>query len=38
MNQFLINEFGENLGNKIYNLQKRKLQTIVGLTTGKSND
>lgn len=38
MNQFLINEIGENLGNKIYNLQKRKLQTIVGLTTGKSND
>jgi hypothetical protein len=36
MKQFLINEFGQSLGNKIYDMQQRKLQTILGLTTGKS--
>ncbi|MDF2678443.1 MAG: L-2-amino-thiazoline-4-carboxylic acid hydrolase [Bacillota bacterium] len=38
MQQFLINEFGQSLGNKIYDLQQRKLQIILGLTTGKSNN
>ncbi|WP_102398916.1 L-2-amino-thiazoline-4-carboxylic acid hydrolase [Haloimpatiens massiliensis] len=37
MKQFLLNEFGDSLGNKIYNMQQRKLQTILGLTVGKSN-
>lgn len=37
MKQFLINEFGQNLGNRLYYLQKKKLQTILELTTGKSN-
>lgn len=36
MQQFLITEFGEDLGNKIYNLQQKKLQAILGSTTGKS--
>ncbi|WP_333860777.1 L-2-amino-thiazoline-4-carboxylic acid hydrolase [Clostridium sp.] len=38
MQQFLIKEFGQSLGNKIYDLQQRKLQTILELTTGKSNN
>ncbi|SMC22207.1 L-2-amino-thiazoline-4-carboxylic acid hydrolase [Clostridium acidisoli DSM 12555] len=38
MQQFLINEFGQSLGNKIYDIQQKKLQTILELTTGKSNN
>jgi hypothetical protein len=38
MQQFLTNEFGQSLGCKIYDLQQRKLQTILQLTTGKSNN
>lgn len=38
MQQFLINEFGQSLGNKIYNLQQRRFQTIIELTTGKSKN
>ncbi|MCD2348056.1 L-2-amino-thiazoline-4-carboxylic acid hydrolase [Clostridium guangxiense] len=38
MQQFLIKEFGQSLGNKIYDLQQSKLQTILELTTGKSNN
>lgn len=34
----MINEFGQSLGNKIYDLQQRKLQIILELTTGKSNN
>lgn len=37
MKQFLINEFGDNSGNKIYNMQQRKLLTILRSTAGKSN-
>ena len=37
MQQFLIKEFGQNSGQQIYALQERNLQTILGLTTGKSN-
>lgn len=38
MQQFLINEFGKSLGNEIYDLQQRKLEAILGLTTGKSDN
>ncbi len=38
MKQFLVKEFGQSLGNKIYDLQQRKLQTILELMTGKSNN
>jgi hypothetical protein len=38
MQQFLVKEFGKDLGNRIYDLQQKRLQTIVGLTTGKSNN
>lgn len=38
MQQFLINEFGKSLGNKIYDLQQKKLQAILKLTSGKSNN
>mgnify|MGYP007112399800 FL=1 len=34
----MIKEFGQSLGNKIYDLQQRKLQTILELTAGKSNN
>lgn len=37
MQQFLISEFGKNLGNKIYGMQQKKSQTILGLAIGKSN-
>lgn len=38
MRQFLVNEFGESLGNRIYDLQQRKLQVMLGMTMGKSNN
>lgn len=38
MRQFLVNEFGESLGNRIYDLQQRKLQAMLGMTMGKSNN
>lgn len=37
MQQFLISEFGDSLGNKIYHMQQRELHTIIGLTAGKGN-
>lgn len=36
MLQFLITEFGEDLGNKIYNSQQKELRTILESATGKS--
>lgn len=36
MHKFLINEFGEDSGNKIYNMQQKKLQEILRSTSGKS--
>jgi hypothetical protein len=38
MKQFLIYEFGQSLGDKIYKLQQVKLQLILGLTTEKSKN
>lgn len=38
MQEFLRDEFGIDLGNKIYNLQQKKLQTIIEKTTGKSDN
>lgn len=38
MKQFLIIEFGQSLGSKIYDLQQRRLLSLVELTKGKSND
>lgn len=38
MQEFLRDEFGLSLGNKIYNLQQKKLQTIIEKTTGKSDN
>lgn len=38
MKQFLINEFGQSLGNKIYDMQQRELQTIFYRTIGKSKN
>ncbi len=37
MQKFLASEFGNDLGNKLSELQKRKLQILVGKITGKSN-
>ena len=36
MEKFLINEFGQNEGNRIYALQQKKLQEILGRTARKS--
>lgn len=36
MRQFLINEFGQNSGNKIYDLQQKKLKKLLELSNGKS--
>lgn len=38
MQQFLRDELGQSLGNKIYDQQQRKLQTILELTSGKSHN
>ncbi|OAA92903.1 hypothetical protein CLCOS_12780 [Clostridium coskatii] len=38
MHEFLINQFGKNLGNKIYSMQQKKIQTIIGLAIEKSNN
>ncbi|OBR90744.1 MULTISPECIES: L-2-amino-thiazoline-4-carboxylic acid hydrolase [Clostridium] len=38
MQQFLINEFGKNLGNKIYSIQQKELQTILAFAIGKSSN
>lgn len=37
MQQFLISELGDSLGNKLYHMQQSELHTIIGLTSGKSN-
>lgn len=37
MQKFLISEFGQSLGSKIYNMQQKELKTILGLTKGKSS-
>ncbi len=38
MKQFLVNEFGEKLGSKIYSSQQNRLQKILSSTTGKSSN
>lgn len=37
MEEFLINEFGESFGSKIYEMQQKKLQVLIGQTKDKSS-